>query len=111
MVDNLETISCQIIVHSGNAKAEAYEALRAAKEKRFGDAEILLDNAEKENVKSHKIHMKLLGEEFEFKNSCEQLLVTHAMDTLMTTVSEINLIKEIIDMYKEIIDMYKEKER
>lgn len=101
MPDDLEVISMQIIVHAGNAKAEAYDALQCAKKKDFTQVENLLKKAEDENIAAHKIHLQLLGLQGGFKNINEQLLVTHAMDTMMTTMSEINLIKELIDLYKE----------
>jgi len=101
MSENLEIIAMEIIVHAGNAKAEAYDALKYAKKNDFIKVEELLNNAEKENVEAHKIHLKLLGLQEGFKNINEQLLVIHAMDTMMTTMSEINLIGELIELYKE----------
>ena len=101
MSDNLEIIAMEIIVHAGNAKAEAYEALKYAKKKDYSKVDELLNKAEDENVAAHKIHLRLLGLTEEFKSINEQLLVTHAMDTMMTTMSEINLIRELIDLYKE----------
>jgi len=101
MSDNLEVIAMEIIVHAGNAKAEAYEALKYAKKNDYSKVDELLSKAEDENVAAHKIHLQLLGLTEEFKSINEQLLVTHAMDTMMTTMSEINLIRELIDLYKE----------
>ncbi len=97
---NIEEVSCEIIVHAGNAKANAYDALRCVKKGDYDAANDLLVLADEDVVKSHKIHLRLLGLKEAFKSVNEQLLVTHAMDTLMTTMSEINLIKELIDLYQ-----------
>ena len=100
MVENIEEIAMEIIIHAANAKAEAYDALGCAKKNDNNKVEGLLKSAEEELVESHKTHLKLLGLHNNFKCINEQLLVNHAMDTMMTTMSEINLIKELIELYQ-----------
>ncbi len=101
MHESLEIIAMEMISFAGDAKADAYHALHAAKRGDFEEAKRLLESAEEKLTLSHRTHLKLLGIENQFKSINEQLLVTHAMDTMMTSNSEINLINELVDILKE----------
>ncbi len=101
MSDSLETIAMEMISYAGDAKADGYNALHAAKKKNFADASKFMKMAEEKIATSHQIHLKLLGIDSQFKSINEQLLVSHAMDTMMTTTSELDLIRELIDLLKE----------
>ncbi|MEL7657370.1 MAG: PTS lactose/cellobiose transporter subunit IIA [Bacillota bacterium] len=101
MSDSLENIAMEIISFAGDAKADGYSALHTAKKGDFEEASKMLELAESKIVKSHQIHLKLLGIDSKFNSINEQLLVSHAMDTLMTTASELSLIKELVDILKE----------
>lgn len=100
MSEPLENIAMEMISYAGDAKADGYNALHAAKKGDFEEAGILLKVAEEKITASHRIHLKLLGINSQFKNINEQLLITHAMDTLMTSASELNLINELVDLLK-----------
>lgn len=101
MSEALENIAMEMISYAGGAKADGYNALHAAKKKNFEEASKLMNQAEEKITISHQIHLKLLGIDNQFKSINEQLLITHAMDTMMTVTSELDLIKEIIDILKE----------
>ena len=101
MSDSLETIAMQMISYAGDAKADGYSALHAAKKKNFDEADRLMKTADEKITTSHQIHLKLLGIKDQFKNINEQLLITHAMDTMMTATAELDLINEIVDILKE----------
>ena len=102
MGDSLETIAMEIISYAGDAKADIFAALHAARAGDYEAASDLLKTAEEKITVSHKIHLKLLGVECEFKSINEQLLIGHAMDTLMTVNSEFDLTKEIVGIIKEL---------
>jgi len=101
MSESLEMIAMEMISYAGDAKADAFIALRAARKGDFEEAKTLIMQAEEKITESHKIHLKLLGIDNQFQSINEQLLITHAMDTLMTSNSEIDLIKELIEILKE----------
>ncbi|MGV8026474.1 MAG: PTS lactose/cellobiose transporter subunit IIA [Anaerolineaceae bacterium] len=101
MNESLEIIAMEMISYAGDAKADGYNALHAAKNGDFDEARKLLELAEEKITISHRIHLKLLGIDSQFKSMNEQLLITHAMDTMMTSTSEINLITELVDILKE----------
>lgn len=101
MEDNLEQIALQIITISGIAKSEAFEALKLARKSKYEESSKAIERADQKITESHIVHTKLITGDYECKSYREQLLINHAMDTLMTSMSEINLIKEIIEILKE----------
>ena len=104
MSDSFETVAMEIISYAGDAKADGYEALHVARKGNFEEADKLLKLADEKITASHQIHLKLLGIDGQFKNINEQLLIAHAMDTLMTVNSELDLIREIVGILRERVD-------
>ncbi|WP_131082099.1 PTS lactose/cellobiose transporter subunit IIA, partial [Clostridioides difficile] len=51
----MEEIVLKIIIHAGNAKSMLYEALDYAKENDFKKADELIENANEEILKAHKV--------------------------------------------------------
>ncbi|EOH90922.1 PTS lactose/cellobiose transporter subunit IIA [Enterococcus pallens] len=97
----LETIM-GLIIHSGNAKSDAMEAITAAKAGNFGEAEEKLISAEESLVQAHRTQTEQLTEEANGNHMEVTLLAVHSQDHLMTAVTFIDLAKEIIDLYKRI---------
>ncbi len=97
----LQEYSFQIIASAGDAKASAYEALRAAKKHDKKAYEENIENAEKNMNDAHKIQFELLTAEAnnELKDVNFSILLVHAQDHLMTVMSTIELIKEISEIY------------
>jgi len=89
MALEIEKIAFTVILHAGNAKSEAYKALAEAKQGRFENIEMYLKNAKRELNEVHGVQTELLTAE---ANG----------DHLMTAMSEINLVEELIDCVKEI---------
>ncbi|MDO4432233.1 MAG: PTS lactose/cellobiose transporter subunit IIA [Aerococcaceae bacterium] len=91
-----------LIIHSGNAKSLAMEALQHAKKKDFAEAEEKLYQASSEITLAHKEQTKLLTKEASGEISQFSLLIVHSQDHLMTAMTFIDLVKEIIDIYREL---------
>ena len=97
----LHEYSFQIIAKVGDAKSYAYEALNAAKS---NDVKLYEENMEKAEAlmnEAHKIQFDLLAEEAQNKldDAKFSILVVHAQDHLMTTMSMIELIRELAELY------------
>lgn len=100
--NELVMVAMQIILHAGNARNKAVEALSYAKKFDFEKAEALMKEAEESVILAHKsqtetVQAEMCGEKYEYS-----MLFAHAQDTLMTIMSEINLSKEMIDILKII---------
>jgi PTS system cellobiose-specific IIA component len=97
-----EEIAFELILHGGNARAEAYEALRAA---RAGDFIRAMDHLEKsgEELKSaHEIQSTILHGEAGGLSGPPSMLLVHAHGHLMTAMVERNLIEEMVEMYRRL---------
>ncbi|OIK13551.1 PTS lactose/cellobiose transporter subunit IIA [Bacillus sp. MUM 13] len=92
----------QLILHAGNAKSLAMEAIHAAKKGDFAEAEEKMAEAdaafnEAHHVQTDLIHQEAGGEKFDLP-----LIMIHAQDHLMTSLTLKDLAGEIIDMHKLI---------
>ena len=96
---NLTTIM-NLIVHSGNAKSDAMEAIQAAKSADFDQAYEKIDSAQKSLVEAHHSQTNLLTEESRGNHMEVTLLAVHSQDHLMTSIAFTDLAKEIIDLYQ-----------
>lgn len=94
-------VSCmQMILHSGNARADAYEAIDNVKNKEFDQAKELLDNAKKELLLSQKTHAELLREMASEGDVPTNLLLVHAEDHVSVSEMAIDMAKELYAVYE-----------
>lgn len=98
--ENLEAIM-GLIVHAGNAKSDAMEAIQAAKEGDFDLADEKITQAEAALVEAHHAQTGLLTEEAKGNHMKVTLLTVHSQDHLMTSIAFTDLAKEIIDLYRK----------
>lgn len=99
---NIEEISFQIILHGGNARSSAMEAMQYARTGEFDKADASLIEAKVEIGHSHKFQTQLIqaearGEEFPIK-----ILLIHSQDHLMNAMTVIDLAAEIIEIQKRL---------
>lgn len=92
-----------LIMHGGNAKSNAMEAIQAAKNGAFELAEEKISEAEQSIVEAHHSQTGLLTEEAK-GNHMEVILITvHSQDHLMTAMTFTDLAKELIDVYRKLL--------
>lgn len=99
MEEELLSTIMTIIMKSGQAKDACYRALQAAK--KGEETETLLQEATDFMNEAHQAQTTLMSQEasgVEFKLS---LLVVHAQDHLMTTLTYMDLVKELIALYEQ----------
>lgn len=97
----LEEACLQIISFSGDGKSSAYEALAAAKKGSYDEARELLDQASTSIRKAHEVQFRLIHHNAQKRDIAPTLLLIHAMDILMTAMSERDLITHLIDILEE----------
>jgi Phosphotransferase system cellobiose-specific component IIA len=98
---NLEAVM-GLIIHSGNAKSDAVEAIEAAKTNKFELAEAKIESANKSIVEAHHAQTNMLTQEANGESVEITLLTVHSQDHLMTSIAFTDLAKEIIDLYVKI---------
>ncbi|HCC3020754.1 TPA: PTS lactose/cellobiose transporter subunit IIA [Listeria monocytogenes] len=99
---NLEAI-VGLIMHGGNAKSNAMEAIQAAKNGAFELAEEKISEAEQSIVEAHHSQTGLLTEEAKGNHMEVILLTVHSQDHLMTAMTFTDLAKELIDVYRKLL--------
>ncbi|MBA5851308.1 PTS lactose/cellobiose transporter subunit IIA [Clostridium sp. cel8] len=102
---DLEKIIFNLVLHGGNARGKAYDALDAAEEGNFELAKKCLEEADEEFYKGHDYQNLLIQGQMD--NETPNFLVIHAQDQLMTALSEKNLIKRQITLYKKVAELEK----
>lgn len=98
-------ISMNVIAFSGNARGKIYEALDACAEGDFDLAEKLLEEAGDEMQKAHKAQFKLLSREASGEDVPISILLIHAQDILMATISERDLVRSLMEIWKKKSEM------
>lgn len=91
-----------LILHSGDAKQHIYLALNQVKQGKFEESDKEIQLAEDALTEAHNMQTSFLAQEAGGNKSEITALFVHAQDHLMTTITEINLIKEIIELRKEL---------
>lgn len=106
---NFENEIFTIISNGGDAKAIAYEALESAYNGDFKIAEEKLQEAEKVLNVAHNTQTKLIQHELNHDGVDISLLMVHAQDHLMTAISEISLIEQMIKLLRRIDALEKQQ--
>lgn len=96
-----EQINFMLILHSGNARSKIIQALRAYREGHVEEADNLLVQAEEDLRVSHEIHFKMVQKEASGDKVEFALLLMHAEDHLMSTLTMKELVKELLDIFKK----------
>lgn len=98
----------QLILHAGNAKSKAMMALQKARVSMFDEAEKLIEEANTELIRAHKIEKCLVVKEANGERIEIGILMIHAQDHLMGATLVLEEVNEFIHIYKELDKMKKE---
>lgn len=93
-----------LIMFGGDAKGKAIEAIQAAKNNDFDEADNKMNEANDSLLKAHRSQTQLLADEAKGEGVEPSLLMVHGQDHLMNAITFIDLSKEIIDVYKRLIE-------
>lgn len=96
-----EQVNFMLILHSGNARSKVLQVLREYREGNADEADSLLAQAEDDLKQAHEIHFKMVQKEASGEKVEFALLLMHAEDHLMSTLSMKELVKELIELFKQ----------
>ncbi|WP_096186982.1 PTS lactose/cellobiose transporter subunit IIA [Evansella halocellulosilytica] len=99
---SLEEISFQIILHAGNARSSAMEAMQLAQEGQFEEAKRKIEEADQEFHLAHHSQTDLLQKESSGERVETSILLIHAQDHLMTSMTTKDLAQEIIFLHEKL---------
>lgn len=94
-----QQIAMEIIANSGEAKGQAFQAIRVMREEKdYEKARELLKSANEYAHIAHVAQTKLLTMTATGEEVNVDVLLVHSQDHLMTTILAIDLIEEMIEM-------------
>ena len=106
----IEQMSFQLILHAGNAKSFAMEAIRVAYRNDFDHAEEIMKSANLELTIAHKMQYDLLSDYSNGKQVEVDILLVHAQDHVSGAALMLDMAKEIINLNKKIYIIEKKGE-
>lgn len=106
-MSELEQVIMNIIINSGDAKGYSYEALNAVNEGNYEEADQLIEKANEALEVAHNSQTDLLQKEAAGEKTEVSVLFVHAQDHLMTTITEKNLIEQIMELRKIVNKLIK----
>ncbi|MEH7748988.1 PTS lactose/cellobiose transporter subunit IIA [Neobacillus drentensis] len=101
-MENLEQVIFQIILHGGNGRSAAMEAMIAAKQGDFEGAREKLKEADDALNEAHHIQTSLIQGEIRGEKTEVSLLMIHAQDHLMNAMTVKDLAEEMVELYYRI---------
>jgi len=101
---DLEKASMEIILHAGNARTDTMEALDKIDDSDVAKA--LLKSARESIILAHQAQTTVMQQMISEVNEYS-ILFSHAQDTLMTIMTEVNLAEKLVVIYNKIDEKIK----
>ncbi|RII36441.1 PTS lactose/cellobiose transporter subunit IIA [Clostridium chromiireducens] len=98
----MEEIIMNLIVHSGEVRSYSMEAIQCAKKGEIDEAKELIEKASAELSEAHNVQTSLIQKEASGEKTEVSLLMVHAQDHLMTSMTLKYLASEIIEIHEEL---------
>jgi PTS system cellobiose-specific IIA component len=100
-INSSDQNSMTIIAQSGEERSLAFQALEAARNGNYAEADELIQKSAEAGISVQKAQSEFLKSE---ESSPEQvnMLMVHAQDHLMTSMLAAELIRELIALYKRL---------
>lgn len=101
--EQLLSVIMQLIMHGGDAKSSAMEAIHAAKAGDFELADEKLEAADQALINAHHSQTGLLTQEASGERVELSLLMVHGQDHLMNAITFKDMAAEMVDVYRKIV--------
>ena len=101
-MEGLELVSFQIIAAAGSARSSYVEALQAAKNGNFEEAEALIKQGDTDFVEAHHVHAELIQKFAGGEVPGANILLIHAEDQVMSAEVLKLMALEFIELYKKL---------
>ncbi|WP_042251790.1 PTS cellobiose transporter subunit IIA [Leuconostoc mesenteroides] len=105
--EDIQVVAFEIILHSGNARTMVHKAFEAMREKKFKLSNENLKLSNDELLLAHKSQTNLLQEYAEGSHIDMEIILVHAQDHLMTTMTLREMAIEMQTLYEEVQDIEK----
>ena len=105
--EEIAQIAFELIVHAGDAKSQAQQAISASNLYEFDKAEELIQKANDELKRAHEIQTKIVQAEARGTHYEVTVLLIHAQDHFAMAMSAIDVVKQMVQMNKKILSLEK----
>lgn len=99
---DMESTVMELIIHAGEAKSFAMQALRAAKAGHWQEVDSLLAQASASSKQAHDIQTTLIGLDEGVGKIPVNLIMVHAQDHIMTSMLAREMIEELIEIHRQL---------
>lgn len=99
----MEEIIMNLIMFSGEARSLSMEAMQLAREGKIEEAKELLVKASEQLGEAHHSQTTLIQNEAAGKKTEVSLLLVHAQDHLMTSITLKDLATELVEIYSRLV--------
>lgn len=97
---DFEEQAMQLIVNAGNAKSYAMNAIAQAKQGNWEGVRAAMAESEAAMVEAHKGQTDILQRSLDNPQQEVGMLMVHAQDHLMTSITVIDLAREFCELYE-----------
>ena len=94
--------SFKIILHAGNSKSKAREAIKLGRNKEFEQAELLLKQARLELNQAHQMQTEIIQDEIKEAYTSINMLMVHAQDHVSSAEVVLDMALEMNEIRKEL---------
>ncbi|WP_042349934.1 PTS lactose/cellobiose transporter subunit IIA [Bacillus massiliigorillae] len=101
---SIDQIAFQLILHSGNARSDIMEAMFLARQGKFEEAKQKVEAAKQELNEAHRTQTTLIQAEAKGIKNEVSILMVHAQDHLMTSITVKELAEEIIFLHEKMAE-------
>ncbi|MCA6742589.1 PTS cellobiose transporter subunit IIA [Enterococcus durans] len=99
--EELQVTAFDIILHSGNARTLIHEGFKDMHQEKFEEADEQLTKANEEILQAHKAQTNLLKEYASGQKIEMEIIMVHAQDHLMTTMTLLEVATEMAYLYQK----------
>ncbi|MBZ6003151.1 PTS cellobiose transporter subunit IIA [Leuconostoc gelidum subsp. aenigmaticum] len=100
--EEIQVIAFEIILHSGNSRTNIHEAFEAMRRKDFKLSDQKLKDSNAELLLAHKAQTNLLQTYAAGTKIDMEIILVHAQDHLMTTMTLREMAIEMQNLYREV---------
>ncbi|WP_150202907.1 PTS cellobiose transporter subunit IIA [Streptococcus constellatus] len=100
--EELQVVAFEIILHSGSARTSVHEAFADMHEGHYNEAAEKLEVANADLLEAHHAQTNLLQEYASGTDIKIEIIMVHAQDHLMTTMTLREVALEMLNLYRKI---------
>lgn len=100
--EEIQEIAFTIILHSGEARTIVHEAFKDMRMSNFSEAHKKLESSNEDLLEAHKTQSNLLKDYASGEDITMEIIMVHAQDHLMTTMTLREVAIEMLSLYEKV---------